>query len=294
MDAAQLAERLGRDDGTNLQSFSSHFSHAELKQIANTFGIETAKVKKSDLEVAVWSYVCDYDSNQERDKARSKAPSLMAISTEELLAAAGKLEQTVAHLRPAKGAPAVALWSADQRTNGEGSRAWISVDLRHHPSPALRRNGILEVIVDDGALTGHVEFRAGQLGVPKKGEVLLAAVEAREQPSLEVLFHKGGKSVQKWLDAMQTAGWDLRKSADDPRFPFQEVLDDYRKQWQKSHPLYRKGIHAQLGGWPLSWPDEAAEDQMEQALVLRTYRAAEPWVEVFKVGRGYDLRIRIT
>jgi hypothetical protein len=71
MSPSELAERLGRDDGLNLQSYSSKFSLPELKGIAKVFGIEHRKQNKAALSYAIWSFIHEYDLNQEQGKVET-------------------------------------------------------------------------------------------------------------------------------------------------------------------------------------------------------------------------------
>lgn len=57
----ELCKKLSRDDGTQLQSYTSYFSVAELKTIAGLFGIDTKGKTKNELDSAVWGFVQDYD-----------------------------------------------------------------------------------------------------------------------------------------------------------------------------------------------------------------------------------------
>lgn len=60
------------------------------------------------------------------------------------------------------------------------------------------------------------------------------------------------------------------------------------------HPLVTGHAWAQLGGWPMTWPDEDVSARIDDVLVVRTYRGAEPWLEVFRRGREYVAHSRIT
>jgi hypothetical protein len=71
MSPSELAQRLGRDDGLNLQSYSSKLSLPELKGIAKVFGIEHRKQNKAALSYAIWSFIHEYDVNQEQGKVES-------------------------------------------------------------------------------------------------------------------------------------------------------------------------------------------------------------------------------
>ncbi len=74
-------------------------------------------------------------------------------------------------------------------------------------------------------------------------------------------------------------------------------LEEYEMEWDAAHP-YRQfqggDIYAQLGGWPVTWPEEDAASQLRKRLVLRTYANSEPWIEVFKRGQRYECIERIT
>ncbi len=70
MSAEELAQRLGRN-GLNLQSYSSKLSLPELKGIAKLFGLEHRKQNKVALSYAIWSFIHEYDLNQEQGKVES-------------------------------------------------------------------------------------------------------------------------------------------------------------------------------------------------------------------------------
>ncbi|HKB06291.1 MAG TPA: hypothetical protein VKD90_29115 [Gemmataceae bacterium] len=293
MTAAELAERLGRGDGTHLVSYAWHMPAADLKVVAAVFGIPAGRRPKDDLRFAVQNFVNSYDYHRAREKARRQAAGLQAMSGQELLAEGAKLRQPVVHLAPGRG-PRMAVWTAERDRRARGLRPWIAVDLRQHPDDKVRRAGVLELHVDDAELMGHAEFRPGRLPAARPGEKSLAGTDAWDMPSLEIVFRKGSRAVQTWLDQMKKEGWDLRAWAGDVKFPLQDALDGYRKGWQTAHPLYHEGVYAQLGGWPLTWPEEADVEQLGRRLVLRTYRSSEPWVEVWRKGRGYEVSLRIT
>jgi hypothetical protein len=74
-------------------------------------------------------------------------------------------------------------------------------------------------------------------------------------------------------------------------------LRRFEEKWEATHPSRKShggSIYAQLGGWPVTWPDESAAQQLRREPVLRTYANSEPWLEVFRRGKSYDVRIRIT
>ena len=190
MSAQELAEQLGRD-GRNLRWYSSRVPLLELKKIAELFGLEVSNPKRSSLALAVDHFVEDYEYERQRERARELAPGVPKLSVEELIAEASKVQRPVIHLGPPRTGPWMAIWSAEADASREGTGPWISVDLRQHPNERVRRDGILDVHVDDCELTGYAEFRSGKLRHSNEGEVPLHAAEACEKPSLELLFRKG-------------------------------------------------------------------------------------------------------
>jgi hypothetical protein len=77
-----------------------------------------------------------------------------------------------------------------------------------------------------------------------------------------------------------------------------QACDEYEQgYWDECFPrdMYsHTNVHAQLGGWPITWPDEGADEQLDRQLVLRTYADSEPWIEVFRKGRSFQVVERIT
>lgn len=294
-----LVAELGDDDGNNLGTIMYDLKAPELRKVAKALGVEqipagVSPSKEDDLCSAIGTFLSEYDNAPIRAKAAKQAARLPGLTAKELLTEAASLQRPVLLLKPrGKGDP-VAIWSTDQTRKVQGERLWISVDLRRHPDESLRRDGVLEVYADDAEGTGRATFRTGKLPRPKGKEIHLFGTANVDQPCLEVLFQKGSKVLQTWLDQMETHGWKLRGDSWGIAFPFHDVLDSYRRTWQAGHAFYAGLAVAQLGGWPLTWPNEGAEKQLRRPLVLRTYRASEPWVEVFQSGRGYQVRLRVT
>jgi Domain of unknown function (DUF4375) len=84
MTAAQLVERLGWDS-SNLAGFTMHMSAADLKTVADVFGIEDPGRTKGALSNAVWVFIVDYDKNKELVKA-----GLKKTEARDVFALAGK------------------------------------------------------------------------------------------------------------------------------------------------------------------------------------------------------------
>ena len=291
---ASLVDELGDDDGYNLGTFMYDLKAPELKKVAKALGVEMASSEESDMRSAIGTFLEEYDTAPVRAEAAKQAARLPKLTAEELLAEAEALQRPVLLLRTRGGSEPVAVWSADHTRKVRGERLWITVDLRRHPDEALRREGVLEVYADDAEGTGRATSRAGKLRRSEGKEMYLYGTPVMDRPCLELVFRKGSKKVQTWLDEMETHGWKLREGSWGVSFPFHDVLESYRRTWQAGHAFYTSNAATQLGGWPLTWPDEGAEQQLRRPLVLRTYRASEPWVEVFQKGRDYQVRLRVT
>lgn len=67
----ELAQRLGHDEGLNLQSYSSYLSLSELKRIAQVFELEHRKQTKAALSHAIWTFIDNYDRDQTQGRVRT-------------------------------------------------------------------------------------------------------------------------------------------------------------------------------------------------------------------------------
>lgn len=211
------------------------------------------------------------------------------MTLEDLIEHARALARPAVHLVPhAEGAEVVARFDEDA---DDGDAPWIVVDLRAHPEPAERREALLAVHLDVGTGRGRARVLQGKrLRTGGDGAPLMAA-PTTELPPLDALFAHGGPPVQDWL---ARHAWRSEWGYND-NFPDPAVARAYERAWAAAHPLYAAGAWAQLGGWPLTWPDEAYVKQRSSRLVVRTYRASEPWVEVLQSRRGeLATRVRIT
>ena len=99
-------------------------------------------------------------------------------------------------------------------------------------------------------------------------------------PCSEILMKRAKRSIRTWERQMEN-----------------HQLLKYQFKWEASHPYHQfhgGGVYAQLGGWPVGFPDAYAVSQLRKKLVLRTYAYSEPWLEVFKRGQRYECIDRIT
>jgi hypothetical protein len=212
--------------------------------------------------------------------------------TPELLLAEGRaLARPVVHLVPSPPTPdamPIAHYGGPDRGDG---LPWLRVDLRSHPDPECRRDAILSIHADPTDDKGHAISVDDEVLRGEPGETALYGTPALELPSLDALFLRGGTRVAQWLAAI---GWDPAWGYNG-NFRDPEPAKAYERAWMLEHPLYAdEGPWAQLGGWPLTWPEQGAGEQLSRPLVCRTYRDAEPWIEVTRRGRGYGVMVRIT
>jgi hypothetical protein len=98
-------------------------------------------------------------------------------------------------------------------------------------------------------------------------------------PPIDAVFLLGPAAVHAWL-------------ADNDWTPEEPYNENFR---DRVCPLYGGGVHAQLGGWHMPWPDGDWYTLMERRLVAWTFQDAEPWVEVWLGEEGtFNVIQRIT
>lgn len=232
---------------------------------------------------------------KEKKKRGSRpAADRRLLDAQDFLEEATQLARPALHLTPNRSRTRAAVWSADRDVDLEGLRPWLTIDLRCHPDESLRRNGVLDILVDDSELQGKAVFSTETLRRPRKDEVSLFGKQVQDLPCLDVLFRKGSRRFKRWLSELEENGWKNRDWPQDPDFPAAKARDRYHKHWASSHAISTGTVDVQLGGWPLTWPEESADEQLRRKLVLRTYRDSEPWVEVFQSGKGYKVLLRLT
>ncbi len=142
------------------------------------------------------------------------------------------------------------------------------------------------MFVDGRSLSGgRVELAAAPPDVDDDGVPLFARV-IDVLPPVDAVFEFGSPAVGAWLDAH---GWD-RRWGYNVNFQGRPLVEQYEAVERAEHPLYREGAYASLGGWHVPWPDEALADALTEQLLVRTYKDAEPWVEVRRAPTG-ELRV---
>ncbi|QDT99549.1 hypothetical protein [Gimesia aquarii] len=173
----------------------------------------------------------------------------------------------------------IAVWNPKLPSKMENG-LWFRIDMRKHPDPKLCADGVLDVDVAPYGPESTATLNKGQSLKINKGERPLYAEEAWDFPCQEILETKAKKSIREAL-------------ANDS-----ELLSEYDSAWWvEANPrdiFTHTAVYAQLGGWNIGWPDESIDEQQNKRLIVRTYQNAEPWIEVFRVGRKYEVSVRIT
>lgn len=160
---------------------------------------------------------------------------------------------------------------------------WLTVDLQHHPDPAIVSPKTLLVTSNDG-VSGSVE-ELTSFACPE-GWIPLFPYPSAEMPSIELLkilapehfvFPEDGEILQAydseiWESSLVSGIHLFGTSAARP-------YDD---------------IYAQLGGFPHAWPEGNEAWEMQSPLILRTYANSEPWIEVYLENGSYRVFQRIT
>jgi hypothetical protein len=290
---AERAERLSRHGDYMVNVVLGHlgrFTKKDLTAVATSMQIDPRGLRSSEaIEQAIRDCL---NGRTPKRGATSPAITSPAITSRDIEKEAQRLSMSVVHLkalrRPAKSQPPTAIWNKTPQPHGN-KRLWLLVDLRQHPDKALRENGVLQVF-DSSGERGSAALQPGRLPAPQAGQTALYSVAAKDVPCAEIVMHKGSDSLQAW-------GREVQWESADPWSDAVRPLAKYEEKWEAIH-VSRKSdggsVYAQLGGWPVTWPDEAAHKQLGRQLVLRTYANSEPWLEVFRRGKGYDVRVRIT
>ena len=285
---SERAERLSKREDLFVNVVFNHMAltKKDLTGIARSLGIDLAGLRSSE---STEQAIRDCLSGRTRKGAKSAAPP---ITANDIWKEAQRLSMPVVHLKalrqPAKSQPLAAIWNKTPQ-GGKGKRLWLIVDLRQHPVEELRENGILHIF-DSSGERGSAVLKRDKLPPPQAGQVALYAVAAKDLPCAEIVMHNAQDRLKAWGRQVK---WDTVDSFSEELRP----LRRYEAKWEAAHPsqkFHGGSVYAQLGGWPVTWPEESAEQQLGRRLVVRTYENSEPWLEVFRRGKSYEVRIRIT
>lgn len=283
-------DRIARSPG-NLVSHLLGFDvpAAHLKRAASALGINLRGLRARD-DIADHLALVFRDWEQ---AVRNGQPLSTVVTTpggnqgpsqahETLWKESERIAQPVLYLKARKSSQTtrspIACWNVTNAARKQEG-LWLRVDLRRHPNARLTAHGVLRVEVQPGTGKGQATLDRGKALLVNRGEKPLYAEDAWDFPCREILETKGRRPARDLLTGD-------RKAA-----------EEYEAEWAKVNPtdnLTGSQVYAQLGGWPVTWPEEGADEQLTKQLVLRTYRDAEPWIEVFRTGRRYAVCVRIT
>jgi hypothetical protein len=209
LSAAELAERLGRDDGTRLQSITPQLSLAELKKIAEVFAVTALRPKKSALEFAVWSFVQNYDRNRPRPEEGRQA-----LKVRDVFARAGSAEFGKALWNWTE--PRYGQLGYDGLTPGEQLLwrvRWLLLEINGNSFPGFFENtpdDWPEQVLDDLKRIGAKQSAAA---LRKIGKMLFpSGVPPRQAERQDALVLEGDEAEER----------------------FEEVLDECRALWEKA------------------------------------------------------------
>lgn len=253
----------------------------ELKAVTDALNVGKGIQRREKL-VELLQHVLSAGAEADQEPLEG-IPKALCAESERLAAPTLHLQALEA---PTRSQPRSAIWYV-KRPEVDGQELWITVDLRRHPDDSVRADGILHVYSAWGQEYGTAVFEKRQLPRPGSDQISLHAVEEWDFPSVDVLMKKSRGSVKKWRDEI---GWE-------PGCGHDSALNDYEAEWMETHPsahFHGGDVYAQLGGWPISWPEQNAVDQLRRKLVVRTYEGSEPWLEVFKKGKSYEVICRIS
>lgn len=219
----------------------------------------------------------------------------------DLLAEAQRLARPVTLLKTSGTGTPVACWGGeptvplpahlvvtdeDDLEDGYFFTHWLSVDARHLPRPLP---GCLSVFLhgDRSPLVLHdpeAVLQCTEEGAPLYGHPVL------ERPHLDALFRHASPAVQAWVAQQLGEDPEVLRTRSDVGAPRQSTLEQLDQVLRSDHPMWTRGVVAQLGGWCWGWPDEAWDEreQAGQELMVVTYEQSEPWVEVWWTGERFE------
>ena len=285
-----LSRFAGLRGDTSIRSYSWQLEASELKKIAAALGYDIKGLRRiDDLRLALFDFIDSHGASKIRRRARRQRLAPKSMSADALLEIARGMATPVLHLRPEGPGRAVAIWhEPDWEREQDAPELWLSVDLSAHPNSQSSK--VLELYARPGSGETRVVTRTGRLPRAGVGRTKLFAHQAKDLPTLDVIFLRGPAAIETWLEENE---WKRDWSYNDD-FPDAEVAGEFAEVWRAEHPLCAENAWAQLGGWPMTWPEEDVRDRLDDVLMVRTYRHYEPWLEVFRRGKKYLSRSRIT
>lgn len=274
----EIVERLARKADDDVARMMAFLTATDLRAVAAVLRVDVTGARSRGLLQAVVG---------EAIRSGGPAPTPSSLKLDWLLEVADRYSRKVAWLSP-EGGGDVAAYFLDARFNTEADDV-----------PALR---VLETRSYSDVAPGgfDVHCTAAPVVRPGRGQrvpqrpdaIPLFLSFARELPSIDWLLLAGDPDVDSWLrENGWQPGWAYNEN-----FHGRQLVEAYLRAWRKRHALANESVWAQLGGFPITWPETSVAEQLSSnsRLVLRTYRRAEPWFEVFERSAELHAVRRIT
>ncbi|RUL74968.1 hypothetical protein [Dyella choica] len=179
--------------------------------------------------------------------------------------------------------------SAQLRLDGQGDPVayWHGMSMQGAPVITFLDEGRWREVSLDREQKGRVI----EVSEPNRNGIPLFESRHISLPPIDAIFLLGGPEIDAYLMA---CGWNAMAGYND-NFP-DSIPSKYEKLYLAANcPLYPvNGPEAVRGGWNATWPDTEWDDFTHNELVLWTFREAEPWIEVYRSGAGFQVKQRIT
>ena len=204
-----------------------------------------------------------------------------------LIAEGRRLAKPCALLLDYPSGPAVAQWWAEPDSVAFGRESnecrWLTLALAAIPNAPPGLTGFATLYTDWDSMSGRVEITPDWPEFVGEPFTLLYAHEVDILPPIEVLIEKGSPEVADWFE------WHgaMKGEPYSSHFSQHEMVQPYEDQWYKEYPIYvSQRIHATLGGWHFAFQEEDWHENINNHLLLMTFRHSEPWVEVWLSPAG--------
>ncbi|MFO0939416.1 MAG: hypothetical protein U0930_01480 [Pirellulales bacterium] len=152
------------------------------------------------------------------------------------------------------------------------------------PENAENLGGVISVYEQDDYLDGLAAFHDPEAVLPRKTNGI--KVHGLKQqlclPSLGVVLTKGSSTVRSWVKSVGEWVGDLECFEDNTR------VADYMSEFGANHPHFDLDCRLMLGGWGAVYPESDWMTRMKHTL-LASKPSREPWIDVYRVGKKFEV-----
>lgn len=215
------------------------------------------------------------------------------MKASDLVAEGQRLAKPCIYLRAAGEGEPVAAWEGSPGVLAphRGARHWVTLNCEALPKEFGLGRGAASVFSDEGTGDGgSFVIDADARFKPGSGSIPLFAHAGVSLPPLDAIFRFGSPPIKAWLAKNK---WEPTWAYND-NFKDRATAEAYDIAFQKQCPLYTGDAHAVLGGWHFPWPDDDWVTRLNDRLLLWTFEAAEPWIEVWLNDGVFEVMQRIT